>query len=501
MSGLVKKIALIMAFSFMFTFISIGYAAISTTLSITGSAVLDPPVYDELVITSVTTVQSTVSSENSSRVIPTNLKSTLTGSQGQSVVYKITVHNYSETDTYIYAGISHSAEFDDVSSKLSVSASTDAAGYHQLINALNLKCYKGGTPVAPGEEFVFYATYTLTGNLSAAEILINYNFKKVIYTVTYLNDNETYVIDSITNNSVAYNVRKDHPQNGSLVFAGWINTNAIIVNSFPAGNTNSYTLSAKWDNVHLIIFADADGTVLYEEQFTDSSTQLSAEGQAIVDAKLAELNAKVANKHMTVSWSAYDIASAKNDITVRALYNYSGYLNLVPVYNQPDDGIVDSYEVDPIDNLSNFVKDDGTVEVPGYVGDIPVLKVDRITNTAGESDWDNYENEIKIIKIGEGVQILEHNSLSYTPNLTQVYLPSTITKMGKNTFSRNDLFGNDKKKITIIFNGTKAEWKALLENSDKNWDGGLKEGSIVQCTNGYFELERSFLSLSWNEKS
>jgi hypothetical protein len=72
--------------------------------------------------------------------------------------------------------------------------------------------------------------------------------------------------------------------------------------------------------------------------------------------------------------------------------------------------------------------------------------------------------------------------------------------MAKNVFSRNDLFGNDKKTVTINFNGTKAEWKALLAKSDADWDGGLKKGTVVNCKDGYFELEGSW-SLSWKEKS
>ena len=67
------------------------------------------------------------------------------------------------------------------------------------------------------------------------------------------------------------------------------------------------------------IFSDADGTVLYEEQITDSSTSLSAEGQRTVDAILAELNTTAAANHMSVSWSEYDIAGATADILVKAI--------------------------------------------------------------------------------------------------------------------------------------------------------------------------------------
>ena len=95
---------------------------------------------------------------------------------------------------------------------------------------------------------------------------------------------------------------------------------------------------------------------------------------------------------------------------------------------------------------------------------------------------------------------MQHNSLAYTKDLDTVKLPSTITKLGKNTFSRNT--GDDKKVLTIEFNGTKDEWKAIVANSASDWHNGLKTGSVVKCTDGYFELERGFLGVggyTWNE--
>lgn len=482
----------------MFSFICIGYAALSDTMSVDGAASADPPDYDEIVITEIKRVSSTAKSEGSEVVTPTNVKSTFTAVSGNRVVYKITAHNFSDTLTYVYTGTSSSADYSAVATKLSVSAATESDGTGTLPNDVN-KSYHSGTVIAPGEDFVFYATYDFKGSVTGGNILINFNFKPVIYSITYLDNNEVYAVDHITDNSVQYNVRTDHPENGSLVFANWVNANALPVTSFPKGNTNSYTLTAKWDKVYLIIFADADGTILYEEKFTDSSTKLSDEGQAIVDAKLAELNAAAAEKHLTVTWSEYDIANATGDIIVDAIYNYAGHLNLVPVFEEPDDGIVDYYRVEAVESLPEVV------EVPGYVGDMPVKVINRITNVDGDQDWDNFEKNVKTIIIHEGVEVLEHNSLAWTPNLTSVKLPSTLTSLGKNTFSRNIALGgfgrgDDKKVLTIEFNGTKAEWKAILKNSDSNWDGGLKKGSVVKCSDGYFELTGT-LSLNWSEKN
>ena len=488
-----QKACFILIFLAAVLFIIIGYAAVSTTLNIVGGANVTPPDYDFVVITDVSVVSKTVDSERHSRIVPTNVKSVISGDAGETVVYKITAHNYSETTSFIYNGKITDTDFYPDTDKFNVSVSSDLENKNPLLDNTSNQ-FQNGTPVEPGQDFVFYVTYTLKETVSSAEVMVNYSFSQIFYTVTYLNNNEKYAVDYVTDNTKSYNVTKQAPANGSLVFAGWINVNAVKIDTIPAGNTNDYSLTAKWDNVYLIIFADANGNIVYEEQFTSSSTKLSDEGQRIVDAKLAELNVEAAKKNLTVTWSDYTIKGAKSDIMVKAIYNYSGYLNLVPVYEEPDDGIVDYYKVMAVDTLP------ASVVVPGFVGDVPVKVIERITNTDGESDWNNYENTVTRITIEEGVERLEWNSLAWTPNLKTVDLPSSINYMAKNVFSRNDLFGNDKKTVTINFNGTKAEWKALLANSDDDWDGGLKKGSIVNCKDGYFQLEGT-LSLSWKEKN
>lgn len=490
------KVLVYTALSLMFCFIGVGYAALTTTLQIDGSANIVPPVYDEIVITNITEASGTTATQENSWVPTTSVSSTISGATGQKIVYKITAHNYSETVTYVYSGTTCSSDHFDAANSLKINVSSDQAG-NSIIPSEKTNTYTVGTPIAPGEDFVFYATYTLTDHISEQDLLVKFNFDTVIYSVTYLNDNEIYSVDCITDNSVAYNVTKPAPSGGTGAFM-WVDVNANKVTSYPKNNTHSYTLSSKWENEYLIIFADADGTVLYEEKFTESSTSLSAEGQTIVAEKLAELNAN-AQENIVVSWENYDIKNAKSDITVRAIYNYSGYLNLVPKDND-NDGIIDEYEVHPVDDLPEVV------EVPGYVGNVPVKEIERITNIDGENDWNNFERDVKTIILNEGTEILGWNSLAWTPNLATVYLPNSLQSMGKNVFSRNIALGgfgqgDDKKVLNVEFNGTKAEWKAILANSDSAWAGGLKEGSIVRCSDGYFKLQKAgfFGSLTWYE--
>ena len=156
---------------------------LSDTMSVDGTASADPPDYDEIVITEITRVSSTAKSEGSEVVTPTNVKSDFTAVSGNRVVYKITAHNFSDTLTYVYTGTSSSADYSAVATKLSVSAATESDGTGALPNNVN-KSYHSGTAIAPGEDFVFYATYDFKGSVTGGNILINFNFKPVLCLVS-----------------------------------------------------------------------------------------------------------------------------------------------------------------------------------------------------------------------------------------------------------------------------------------------------------------------------
>lgn len=483
----------IICVSVAFCFLSIGYAALTDTLDIGGQANLTPPVYDTLVITDVTVLNETnVSSETHSRVIPTNVQTTISGSKGQSVIYRITAHNYSETDTFIFNGIKHSDVYEGID-KITMSIYSDES----MTSALPVTCatsYVNGTPIEPDGEFTFYVKMTLDQNVNAETLMINYVFDTVKYTITYLADNELFAIDYIVNNQQPYYVDKgapDSPESGNYLFVDWVNANAVPVDSYPAGNTNNYTLSAKWDSLYLIMFVDKDGNILYQEVFSTSSSTLSSEGQVAVNQILAELNSDAAKDEMSVAWSDYTIKNAKADIVVRPIYTYTGMLAFTPV-DSDSDGIIDHYQVDAVSQLKDPVK------IPGEHQGLPVKVVNKLYKN--EDNFD-YGAGIKTIEIGEGVVKLERNSLAYTADLETVYLPNSLEYIGKNAFSRN--WSNDKKEITIYYNGTMAEWKVLVANSHEDWANGIttRSGSKVMCTDGYFEYDNGFIGIGakWEE--
>lgn len=301
-----------------------------------------------------------------------------------------------------------------------------------------------------------------------------------LFTITYMVGDEVYLVDYHTDPTIDYTV-VGAPK-GDADFKQWINANGVAVTTIPKNNTNDYTLYASWYNKYNINFIDTDGSLIYSEEFTEGASSISGEGQAIVDQWLKNENQVENKNHIYVTWSDYDMRTATKDILVRPEYDYQGYLNLEPVYEKPDDGVVDYYRVVAIDTLP------ADVTVPGSVGGVPVRVIHRITNEEGESDWDNFEYTVTKITIEENVERLEWNALAWTPKLGEVNLPNSLKYMDKNVFSRNDILGNDKKKLTIHFNGTMREWKDILANSSREWGGGLKKGTSIHCTDGYFEL-------------
>lgn len=487
---MLTKVLIGIALSFACLFTVVGYALVSEEFNITGSAVVEPPEFTGMVVTEAVALSESTASQTSTRLYPTNLKSVISGRAGEKIVYRITAHNYSETDTYVFSGAIYDNVYASVGNKLTILTSSDAQGLEKTPVSVGANYYEG-VPIAPGEEIVFYSTYTLKSDMSSAEMLVNFDFIPVVYTITYMNGNEKYAVDCITDNTIEYYVKGSGPDNGDLPFAYWLNANAEAVYYYSAGNTNSYTLSAKWDSIYQIMFVDNDGNIVYQESFKSSATKLSSEGQAIIDAKLAEYAEAAAKRDLSVKWDSYKIAGATGNITVRLVYTYTGNLNLIPV-DSDGDGITDYYRVEAVNALKNPTK------IPGEVNGIPVEIIAKLYKN--ENNFD-YGSGVKNIEIGEGVKRIDGNALAYTSSLSTVSLPNTLEYLGKNTFSRN--FGSDIKQVTIYFNGTMAEWKNIVNNSHNEWHNGLKDGSRVVCSDGYFELDRGFLGLggyTWDER-
>ena len=330
--------------------------------------------------------------------------------------------------------------------------------------------------------------------LQSDGVLLNSSVSGSVYTVTYMNGNEIYAVEYVWNNTVAHAVQ-GAPSNkpaDSDGFDGWtIVGNSNAVTSIPADNESDYVLYANWryTDKHVVRFVDADATLIYEEIFEEGASKLSSEGQKIIDKALKELKAEadsgladngyttelswsVREGGETVEWTPSMLSSAKDDVTVRALYtlNKTGSnqtVTLTPQYDSTT-GAVTHYQVDGTQGLS------GEVIIPGTIGPIPVARVEDVSS-------DDLNSGLTKVIFEEGVKEIGANALAMTSGLKEVVLPNSLERIEANAFS--SAFGSwSGKTITIYFHGTAEEWEAL--DKVNNWDQGLAKNSKIVCDDG-----------------
>ena len=168
------------AFSFMFLFISIGYAQIADTLTVNGTLNLEE--YMGVVITSVEEVTAetkNLNSEGLSYIVPTNLINTVTLTQrNASIKYKITVYNKSPKYKYAYKGLVCDSALDGYNNDL-YSQIANNSKFTVSTTKADGSTFAVGTAIEPGETLTFYATYTFGRNVATntqVKFFLNYNF-------------------------------------------------------------------------------------------------------------------------------------------------------------------------------------------------------------------------------------------------------------------------------------------------------------------------------------
>ena len=300
----------------------------------------------------------------------------------------------------------------------------------------------------------------------------------------------------------------------NIVFDEWVTAGSKRV-EIPATNTENVTVYPSFRTPYTARFVDLDGNVL-DWCFFDNKNQsnivaiqenayklLPPQDQTVVEFSHWEVH--YYNNEGTIVTETYNSNNFANghyttDVTIYPVYNYAGKLNLEPV-DSDGDGKTNYYKVVATAKL------DETTTIPGKVLGIPVLVVEKLYEN--DNSWD-FGSGVKTVIIEEGVEELARNSLGYTNDLTTVELPSTLTKLGKNTFSRNlwyNVFGDkDTKVLNIEYNGTKADWDKVVANSDSEWANGLKKGTTVKCTDGTYtvtsvNIETSNHKWSWTPNS
>jgi len=161
--------------SFMFVFLCIGYASLTTTLSATGTASIVPP--QDVYIVSVELISSTLSEESSNRIFPTNLDVMLNGLNGSTVTYKITVLNNTNYK-YAYAGIDYEANLDGYEGNAYIGVKNGITVMTKENVSDKSSTFNSSDSLAPREKRSFYATYTIGSQAAGKELktLINYKF-------------------------------------------------------------------------------------------------------------------------------------------------------------------------------------------------------------------------------------------------------------------------------------------------------------------------------------
>lgn len=167
------KVILGVALSFMVLFTSIGYAALTDTLSIWGRAEVTVP--EGLFIIDMQVNSTNRVDKYDKEFIPysTTVDTNISRSMGTgSVTYKITVLNNTKY-TYAYRDVYYQSSLNGYNGQGYISKTNG----NRLIGITTSFPY--GTKVAPGETLDFYATYTIGSSLNSNtnwRTLVNYRF-------------------------------------------------------------------------------------------------------------------------------------------------------------------------------------------------------------------------------------------------------------------------------------------------------------------------------------
>ena len=310
------------------------------------------------------------------------------------------------------------------------------------------------------------------------------------YTITYMNGDEVLEIAYITQDGEISTQNNDAQAlveqwatgefgEKNFVFGGWMTAGSKAMEKIPADNTKNVVLYPFFDKPYTASFVDLQGNVLAQCYFygTNKLGDLDAtkdEAQSL----LPEADVDTSLSHWEVHYNGKSeefnkdkFKSYGQSVTVYPVYTYNGKLNLMP-HDDDGDGMTDYYTVEAASGLK------GDVVVPGKVNGIPVTSITDLS-----SDWLN--TQVTSIVIKEGVQEISAKAFAMTSGLSEVTIPVSVTKIGKNAFASDGFItggiGSIIKTITITYNGTKDQWNQIEKAN--GWDNNVKRITVV-CTDG-----------------
>ena len=171
----IHGVILASAILLMTAFMCFGYAAISDTLSVSGTADVDGKPFKGVYIKSVSVVQATnIVSTSDEYVLPTNHKTAVeVRRSGGTITYKITVHNNTDV-TYWYVGPRCTDDYGQNSLVAKTNGITITTKDQQ---SDNYGSFNSEDWVPANTERDFYVTYTYGSNApSVSSTLINFHF-------------------------------------------------------------------------------------------------------------------------------------------------------------------------------------------------------------------------------------------------------------------------------------------------------------------------------------
>ncbi|MBR2721197.1 MAG: hypothetical protein IKB75_00260 [Clostridia bacterium] len=279
------KILLGISLSFMCIFSCVGYAALSDTLGITGTARTDIP--EGLFITNVATQGTNRVDSNvvSYLKYTTTLDSTIdrSNSGAGSVTYRITVWNNTKL-TYSYRGIYYQTNLTGYNGNNSVSTTNGNRNIGVVCSLASAS--SEAKKVAPGESLDFTVTYTVGRNMDAYtkwKTLVNFQFginvdgeREALEVVedkflNILNTPTTYaqLIDALDNK---FDGRQEWTSNYIGNVTGSSSADSMAVNTLFAGQLQITVGEEQMDATVLIKHENLDGNTLTGDDYVATNS-------------------------------------------------------------------------------------------------------------------------------------------------------------------------------------------------------------------------------------
>jgi hypothetical protein len=274
------KAVLAISLSLMCLFTNLGYAVLSDSLGIRGTAKTDIP--SGLFITSVTTDSTSNVDKNDVSFIPysTTVDSTISRSKNTgSVTYNVTVLN-NTTLTYSYRGIYYQTNLTGYNGNNYVSTSNNWSRIGVVCSLANASAEN--KKVAPGESLSFTVTYTIGSGMNANtdwKTLINFQFGinvdgesealDVIESkfLNILNTTSTYnqLIDALDNK---FDGRQEWTSNYIGNVTGSSSADSVAINTLFAGQLQITVGKEQLDATVMIKHENLDGNRLTGDDYT-----------------------------------------------------------------------------------------------------------------------------------------------------------------------------------------------------------------------------------------